>query len=495
MSESLDGGAVTYRSNRHFDILNENIVFPWQIAANTTAHRRIFEDRRNAYGQGLVLLNNTSHDEAGYADPWQAFIRYAVGGAIDGAPMIMYGQEIGTSNLGSFNHYELNFGKFIPHFKRYNSMQPQWNAWASNSLGVRNLIPAYSGVGLAREMSPALRSSNRWFLNRAGSNDPNESIFAVAKYETQGVPAAAQDVVLAFVNLDRNTPSADTFGIPATLADRLGLLPGRTYNVKNIAAYIGEDGSLDERLGWLWPGGKSRDTIVTNGIYVGLNAVPSTDTAWQTTPFEAQYLKVHDVTPLPAVASAPQVSYSYTLNGSVGISWGAATDAGGLQPLYKVSAVDAQGTVARSLQTTNTSVVMTGLPAGATYTFRVTALNPNDPDQSAVAARTASSPASTAVPSLDAGGDFDGDGQRNAAEVAAGTDPLDPASVLRALLRQENGEVVLSWTPVSGKTYTIRRRDSFDDGASWETVRTGVASGEYREPADGERRFYQVVVE
>ena len=34
MTESLDGGAVTYRSNRHFDILNENIVFPWQSAAN-----------------------------------------------------------------------------------------------------------------------------------------------------------------------------------------------------------------------------------------------------------------------------------------------------------------------------------------------------------------------------------------------------------------------------------------------------------------------------
>ena len=112
MTESLDGGAVTYRSNRHFDILNENIVFPWQSASNTTAHRDIFENRRSSYGQGLVLLNNTSHDEAGYEDPWQAFIRYAVGSMIDGAPMVMYGQEIGTSRLNSFSHYELNFGKY-----------------------------------------------------------------------------------------------------------------------------------------------------------------------------------------------------------------------------------------------------------------------------------------------------------------------------------------------------------------------------------------------
>ncbi|MGB6222847.1 alpha-amylase family glycosyl hydrolase, partial [Haloferula sp.] len=63
MSESLDGGAVTYRSNRHFDILNENIVFPLKSASNANDYRQIFEERRNSYGQGLVLINNTSHDE------------------------------------------------------------------------------------------------------------------------------------------------------------------------------------------------------------------------------------------------------------------------------------------------------------------------------------------------------------------------------------------------------------------------------------------------
>ena len=63
MSESLDGGAVTYRSNRHFDMLNENIVFSIKGASTTWDYRNIFEERRTAYGQGLVLLNNTSHDE------------------------------------------------------------------------------------------------------------------------------------------------------------------------------------------------------------------------------------------------------------------------------------------------------------------------------------------------------------------------------------------------------------------------------------------------
>ena len=68
MAESLDGGAVTYRSNRHFDLLNENIVFDLQSAATASDYRNIFDTRRNAYGQGLVLLNNTSHDEETYAD-------------------------------------------------------------------------------------------------------------------------------------------------------------------------------------------------------------------------------------------------------------------------------------------------------------------------------------------------------------------------------------------------------------------------------------------
>jgi glycosidase len=95
MSESLDGGAVTYRSNRHFDILNENIVFPLKSAASASDYRNIFEDRRNAYSQSLVLLNSTSHDEENYDDPFQALIRYTVCGSIDGAPMIFYGQELG----------------------------------------------------------------------------------------------------------------------------------------------------------------------------------------------------------------------------------------------------------------------------------------------------------------------------------------------------------------------------------------------------------------
>lgn len=420
MTESLDGGAVTYRSNRHFDILNENIVFPWKAAANTTAHRAIFESRRGDYGQGLVLLNNTSHDEAGYADPWEAFIRYAVGGMIDGAPMIMYGQEIGTSDGGSFNHYELNFGKFISHFKRYNSMQPQWTAWSTNAFGVRNLLPAYSGVGLARTFSPALRSSNRWFLNPVGSNDPDEEIFAVAKYETPGASPAASDVVLAFQNLDRDTTQANTFGITAGLAELLGLRSGRTYNVRNIAAWLGPDNEFpDRRDGLLWGEGKTRAELESGGVFVSLNPVPSSDAEWSTAPFEAQYLKVYDTTaPAPVQGGvADSVDGDYTIGDSATFSWTpVSADSEGIVPLYKVD-VSTNGVVT-SVITGNSSYTVT-VEGDSEVSVRVSAVNPNDSSSGSAATGF-----TEGVWLLTAGGDQDGDGLANGDEAAAGRDPL-----------------------------------------------------------------------
>ena len=48
MTESLDGGAVTYRSARHFDILNENIIFPFQAATRRRAITGEFSTRAAA---------------------------------------------------------------------------------------------------------------------------------------------------------------------------------------------------------------------------------------------------------------------------------------------------------------------------------------------------------------------------------------------------------------------------------------------------------------
>ena len=53
-----------------------------------------------------MLWNAASHD-AGfyYTDPYQALIRFMVGGTIDGMPHIFYGQELGTTESFGFSVY------------------------------------------------------------------------------------------------------------------------------------------------------------------------------------------------------------------------------------------------------------------------------------------------------------------------------------------------------------------------------------------------------
>ena len=73
VAETLDGGNPGYRSNRHFDILNESFVFQFTQAKvnNSFDIYNALEQRRNAYSGGTILLNLTSHDEIfPDDDPW-----------------------------------------------------------------------------------------------------------------------------------------------------------------------------------------------------------------------------------------------------------------------------------------------------------------------------------------------------------------------------------------------------------------------------------------
>lgn len=308
MSESLDGGAVTYRSNRHFDILNENILFALPGATSYTAYRGIFEDRRTSYGQGLVLLNSTSHDEQSFADPWEGVIRSAACGMIGGTTMIFPGQELGISTTYGYDHYENNFGKQIPHFKRWNSMEP---IWTDTDYGNDQLFSVYSGIQTARASSPALKSSNRWFIDGDGSNS---KILATMKYEEANVPANQQDVVIGFANLDRSNVQSDNFKIPATLATLIGLDDARLYNVVNIAAYERPPTITGRRSALLWGSPKSGADLKSSGFFISMNKVPTVDGDWDTVPYEAQYLRLIDVTdPLVVDIDSIEVSGSDVL--------------------------------------------------------------------------------------------------------------------------------------------------------------------------------------
>ncbi len=498
MSETLDSGAPPYRSNRHFDILNESIVFPLKSATQTTDYRSIYEDRRNAFGEGLVLLNTVSHDEDNYEDPWQAVVRYAVNSTIDGAPMIFPGQELGISELFGYDLYERNFGKWIPHFKTFNSMMPVWN---DTDFGNDQLYPVYAGINRARHMSPALRSANRWFLNRQADDQPNQSIFAVAKYETANASPAVSDVVLGFVNVDRNTPHSDTFGIPSALGDLLGINPARTYNVRNIAAHTGLVSDRDEI--WLWgASGRSGQEIRDDGVFVDMHGVPTTVGDWTDYPYEAQYLKVYDVTAPPDLVTAPahETELHYAIGDTATFTWDEVVDPEGAPVMYAVVVDD--GSTVTTNYTTDTSYDVTGA-FGQEVAVTVQPVNPHQ-----TANAGGASPESQTVQLLDPDESYDGTGIPAWKQDIAGTDPLDENSIFQieqAVRSTVTGDNEIAFTAQPGRTYTLYYSDDpLTEGGNmtWTVAGTYTNSGTeavghafVHAPSASGTRFYRLEVE
>ena len=499
MSESLDGGAVTYRSNRHFDILNENIVFPLKSATTDDDYAGIFEGRRNAYGQGLVLINNVSHDEENYPDPWEALIRYSVASTMDGVPMIFPGQELGIARDFGYQHYETNFGKLIPHFKQFNSMNPIWN---DNDFGNDQLFPVYAGMGAARNFSPALRSSNRWFLDGDGGNS---KIHAVAKYAQPNASPATGDVVLAFANLDRDNIQSDNFKIPAALAPLLGLQDGRSYNVKNIAAYQGQDGTRRDQ--WLWNGnaGYTGSELKTNGFFVSMHPVPTTADdpgttgvneaaqAWANAPFEAQFLKIYDITAPTAAPQQPDKpnAFAYAIGDKATFDWPDVAPDAGVVPHYEVT-VTVNGSPAGTFVTSDSQYEVIAAE-GDEVSIAVRAVNPND--NSNTGPVSASSETVTLLP---ADGDEDNDGMSNANEAIAGTNPLDNSSRFKvdSTTVAAGGDLTINWTPAPNRSYAIQTSITLAPG-SWSTRATGLTSGSYTDTIapEEDKKFYRIVVE
>jgi glycosidase len=317
MAESLDGGPVTYRSARHFDILNENLIYNLHHVQSTSDFRAAYDSRRSAYGIALVLLNTTSHDEDNYKNPYEALLRFAVNNTIDGVPLISAGQELGLTGTvvppndsnaaeGPPFGYDIYFAPFdpnkrIPQFMTFNSMMPLWRALGNNPPSSTPLWSSYAAIANARRSSAALRSPNRAYLNLL-NNTPHEQIFSVAKFERRNADPATSDVVFAFVSLqvgqNVQTPSGNWFNVNVDEdhdgVNDFGIKPDHLYNVKNIVAYTGHD--AHHRDAWLWSSPRPGSDLLKNGIFVSLNRVPTSASDWASTPWEAQYLKLFDVT-------------------------------------------------------------------------------------------------------------------------------------------------------------------------------------------------------
>jgi hypothetical protein len=525
MAETLDGGKPGYRSNRHFDILNENIVFKftqehindsWQL-------REALEDRRNAYSSGAILLNLTGHDEEmPDNDPWLVASRYGAVSTVEGLPMIFYGQEWGiqkfnpadpdNKNDGFLTWHEQNFGKYIPHFKQWNKL----TVWENPPDYSDGLAQWYGYVNRARHDSPALRSHNRYFLNKVGGGEEGK-ILAVAKYEHAYGSPATSDVVIAFALMLRHGESHAGAAASYDLQGAWGLLgldTGKTYRVRNIAS---SDPSAYIASGWPQTGQQLWD----NGIFVQLDGGTASKLITEDGEL-VQYLKLEEVTSYTLTASAGA-------NGSIIPAGDVTVDAGDDQPftiaasnLYRIASVATNGSpIGYVFGNMDTNYVFTWLnvqengSVAATFTERVTT---NSGVEVPWTWLDQYYPSTSDYESA-AMSDTDVDGMPAWEEYVAGTDPTVFASVFRVSQftsspTQAFRRITISTSPQ--RHYTIHYIDELAEPAGWSGFgNTNIGVGTWLEtnvvpatftfsddetadtttnPPAADRRFYRVNV-
>jgi len=506
MAETLDGGSPGYRSNRVFDILNENMVFQYTQANvnDESVFESEQENRRNTYRTGAILHNLTSHDEImADNDPWVVATRYAMVNTLHGLPMVFYGQEKGIQNYNTtnptydgFTDHELNFGKWVPHFKRWN----QLSVWNSPPPFATGLDQWYGYVNQARLHSPALRGLDQWYLSAMGGA-PHNQLWAIAKSEKGYTSPAFTDVVLGFANLFQHGAAHASQSNVIDLFPAwsfLGMDVGRQYNVRNLAS--------SNPNAFLWGSPMSGATLRTGGIFVLLGG--GTSAAITDDHELVQYLKVVDVTPPPAPDPIPMPGF-FTTNTSVTFDWLPPGGAHDNITHYVLSIGTTQG------GSDVVSSVM--IPFGTnSYTFTGAFGNTYFTSISSVSAAGISStttgtsdpaldPASNTTPVivLDPAGDEDADGQTNGFELVSGNSPLDPEERLDLCVVSANGAVVtLSCSTVPGRNYTLQSTTNLLSGP-WvnEDEPTNVnqtASGSTLNFTDGNasgaRKFYRMKV-
>lgn len=371
MAESLDGGKVSYRSNRHFDILNESFVFAARNAGSPSDLLAVTDDKKAAYNGGAVLLNLTSHDEVmPYDDPWKTASRYAMLATVKGLPMTFYGQEQGIipCDWGSdwagegtiiqpgnasfgFSKFELNFGKWVADFKTWNKMtiwdEPPMGAEASHGMA-----QLYGHVNWARASSPALQSDVQWMLDRV-EGYRSADVWAMAKAEEYGALANGKDAVLAFVLFVNDTHYAtqQTFAIPAGAAAMLGLEAGESYTARNLAS------SDAEQILWT----KTTEELTGEGVWVDFPA-DQDGSAFYDDGAMVQFLKLEKYVP-PATHD---ITVTVGANGSVSPDGTVTVEDGGDQEFtitadagYRIESVLADGVAVATFGDSDTTYTYT----------------------------------------------------------------------------------------------------------------------------------------
>jgi hypothetical protein len=247
LAEALDPDQVRYRVNRSFDVLTT--VDHWLYRNNAVSMSQLvgsLEREAALYGYNAAVLHNgTSHDEEGNGNVWLMTARYAVAAAVHGVPMVYMGQPLGVSQKIDFQ----------------NSWQNVSDYWKKAD---PHVFTMYKRINTARAENPALRGTQRYFLNRRDGGGFNEDVFSTARW-------AEDNVVLAFVNLRDYLIAPDVFAVPDALP--LDRNSGVRYQAYNLLA--------DDPGTPVWPEPRTAEDIYEKGIYVKFSL-----------PNEAQYLRL-----------------------------------------------------------------------------------------------------------------------------------------------------------------------------------------------------------
>ena len=282
VADSPDGGKVSARNNRQFDILDDSFASAASNAGNPSELLAAIEAQQVSCDGAAVLLNLTSHDEPmPYSDPWKTASRYAMLATVKGAPITFDGQEQGIipcdrgtegasegtiiqPNEASygFSKFELSSGKWIPAYKTWNKLTI-WDDSPMDAEASHGMAQLYGQINRARQTSPALQSDVQWMLDLI-EGYPSTDVWAMAKAEEKGALANGKDAVLAFVLFvnDTHYATSQTFSIPGGAANMLGLEAGKSYAARNLAA------ADPERVLWV----KSTEKLTTEGVCVNFTA-------------------------------------------------------------------------------------------------------------------------------------------------------------------------------------------------------------------------------
>lgn len=256
------------------------------------------------------------------------------------------------------------------------------------------------------------------------------------------------------------------------------------------------------------------DLGITTQNYLGKSQFndPYLDAALDDFRLYSQAMSPSGITSLATPLAAPQNLAATPGPLSLDLSWDAVPDATSYTVRYSTVSGGPYLTLASGLAAT--SLTHSGLSQGTSYHYVVTAANahhesplsdefPATPDPVGAAIEDwRLAHFGTTADSGDAADDADpdGDGWTNLQEFVSGTDPNDPASVLKVTRMQADGnDIELSFPTVEGKTYRLERSATLAVG-SWTPVQEDIpgtgAEVQVNDPggAGHARRFYRIVV-